>query len=209
MNLLLNQRVNPINLISPLNQLESTKIIMPFSFEFYERNENFKNSGIKSPPLTKTGTTIAGVVFKDGVILGADTRSTSGSHIASKNSVKIHYLAENMRCSGAGTTADLDKVTQMISSQLELHRLLRGTKEVPVIAATRMIRHHLFQYQGHIGCALILGGIDSTGKYLYELSPAGSCKKNVFAAMGSGCLGALAVLEKDYRPDMEVNYLKF
>lgn len=35
-----------------------------------------KRAGIKFPSPVKTGTTIAGIVFKDGVILGADTRAT-------------------------------------------------------------------------------------------------------------------------------------
>ena len=38
--------------------------------------------GLKAPTATKTGTTIAGIVFKDGVVLGADTRSTNGDTVA-------------------------------------------------------------------------------------------------------------------------------
>jgi 20S proteasome subunit beta 2 len=44
----------------------------------------------------KTGTTIVGIIYKDGVILGADTRATEGSIVADKQSEKIHYLAKNM-----------------------------------------------------------------------------------------------------------------
>ena len=40
------------------------------------RNEALRHAGIKFPNPVKTGTTIAGIVFKDGVILGADTRAT-------------------------------------------------------------------------------------------------------------------------------------
>ena len=43
---------------------------------------------------------------QDGVVLGADTRSTSGSTVADKNCEKIHYLAPNIYCCGAGTAAD-------------------------------------------------------------------------------------------------------
>lgn len=35
-----------------------------------------ERSGMVMPRATKTGTTIAGVVWKDGVVLGADTRAT-------------------------------------------------------------------------------------------------------------------------------------
>ena len=62
------------------------------------------------PLATKTGTTIVGTVFKGGVVLGADTRATAGSEVADKNCEKIHYLAPNIYCCGAGTAADTEKV---------------------------------------------------------------------------------------------------
>ena len=75
----------------------------------------------------KTGTTISGIIFKDGVVLGADTRATSGPIVADKNCEKIHYLAPNIFCCGAGTSADCENVTEMMSSNLTLHRLSTGT----------------------------------------------------------------------------------
>ena len=101
---------------------------------------------VKSPGFTKTGTTIAGIIFKvsspgtrqslkhnttqrkpvcvvgtvpmytarvsqDGVVLGADTRSTAGTTVADKNCEKIHYIAPNIYCCGAGTAADTENVT--------------------------------------------------------------------------------------------------
>ena len=41
-----------------------------FSFENCKRNAHLANNGFKPPKMTKTGTTICAVVFKDGVILG-------------------------------------------------------------------------------------------------------------------------------------------
>jgi len=57
------------------------------------------------PTFRKTGTTICGVVFKGGVVLGADTRAT-GELIVDKNCAKLHYMAPNIYCAGAGTAAD-------------------------------------------------------------------------------------------------------
>jgi len=52
--------------------------------------------GYAPPKATKTGTTIAGIIFKDGVILGADTRATDGNIVAEKNCSKIHYISSNI-----------------------------------------------------------------------------------------------------------------
>jgi 20S proteasome subunit beta 2 len=44
-------------------------------------------------------------------VLGADTRSTSDTTVADKNCEKIHYIAPNIYCCGAGTAADTENVT--------------------------------------------------------------------------------------------------
>jgi hypothetical protein len=89
------------------------------------RKVGWQGFNIKSAK--KTGTTISGIIFKDGVVLGADTRATSGPIVADKNCEKIHYLAPNIFCCGAGTSADCENVTEMMSSNLTLHRLSTGT----------------------------------------------------------------------------------
>lgn len=44
-------------------------------------------------------------------MLAADTRATGGSIVGDKNCEKIHNLAPNVFCCGAGTAADCDHVT--------------------------------------------------------------------------------------------------
>ena len=51
------------------------------------------------------------MLLQDGVVLGADTRSTSGTTVADKNCEKIHFIAPNIYCCGAGTAADTENVT--------------------------------------------------------------------------------------------------
>ena len=74
----------------------------------FRSGEGFSNN-LRSA--TKTGTTICGVLFDGGVLLGADTRSTNGETVADKNCEKIHYIAPNIYCCGAGTAADTESVT--------------------------------------------------------------------------------------------------
>ncbi|CAA3008770.1 proteasome subunit beta type-7-A [Olea europaea subsp. europaea] len=82
-----------------------------FSFDLCKRNDMLVKKGLKEPSFLKTGTTIVGLIFKDGVILGADTRATEGPIVADKNCEKIHYMAPNIYCCGAGTAADTEAVT--------------------------------------------------------------------------------------------------
>jgi 20S proteasome subunit beta 2 len=162
------------------------------------------SKNIKSyiPKAIKTGTTIAGMIFKDGVILGADTRATGGSIVAVKNCKKIHYIAKNIYCCGAGTAADTDFLTRMVSSDMELHRLETEVDVLPVVMAKTLIKRYLFQYQGHVGAALILGGYDKDGPVLTSVAPHGSSDVLPYTTMGSGSLAAMAVFESRYKENM-------
>ena len=53
------------------------------------RNTFLTDRGIPLPKATSTGTTIVGCLFKDGIILGADTRATEGPIVADKNCEKV------------------------------------------------------------------------------------------------------------------------
>ena len=99
---------------------------------------------MKQPQLQSTGTTICGLIYKDGVILAADTRATNGPIVADKNCAKIHHIAENMYCCGAGTAADTEMTTNLISSQMELSKLNSG-RQVRVVAAMQHLKQMLFK----------------------------------------------------------------
>lgn len=64
------------------------------------------------------------------------------------------------------------------------------------------LKQRLYQYQGHISAALVLGGVDTTGSYLYCVYPHGSVDKLPYATMGSGSLAAMAVFEQGFTDDM-------
>ena len=138
---------------------------------------------------------------QDGVVLGADTRSTAGTTVADKNCEKIHFIAPNIYCCGAGTAADTENVTGMVSSQLELHRYATG-RQSRIITALTLLKTHLFQYQGHVSAALVLGGVDFKGPHLFTVYPHGSTDSLPYATMGSGSLNAMAVFESGYKDDM-------
>uniref|UniRef100_A0A672LXX7 Proteasome subunit beta n=1 Tax=Sinocyclocheilus grahami TaxID=75366 RepID=A0A672LXX7_SINGR len=151
------------------------------------RNSRLQASGEKSTlklKVKKTGTTIAGVIFKDGVALGADTRATSGEVVADKNCSKTHYITPNIYCCGAGTAADTEKTTDMLRSNLALQILSMG-RNPRLIMASRILQDFLFRHKGQISAMLLLGGVDSP-----------------FATMGSGHLPALAVFEDRFKPNM-------
>ncbi|XP_069491034.1 proteasome subunit beta type-7-like [Ambystoma mexicanum] len=177
-----------------------------FSFENCLRNEKLEKhlleTGMKAPKPRKTGTTIAGLIFKDGVILGADTRATNDMVVADKNCNKIHFITPNIYCCGAGVAADAEVTTQLLSSNMQLHALSTG-RTPRVVTVNRMLKQMLFRYKGHIGASIIIGGVDTHGPHLYTVYPHGSTDTLPFVSMGSGSSAAIAVLEDRFKPNME------
>ncbi|KAG6906759.1 Proteasome subunit beta type-7 [Tephrocybe rancida] len=173
-----------------------------FNFSNELRNNFISDKGLHLPKATSTGTTIVGCLFKDGIVLGADTRATEGPIVADKNCEKIHYITNNIRCCGAGTAADTEFTTALISSNMELHALSTG-RPARVVTAMTMLKQMLFRYQGHVGAALVLGGVDATGPHLFTIHPHGSTDKLPYVTMGSGSLAAMAVFESGWRANME------
>ncbi|KAJ3414217.1 proteasome core particle subunit beta 2 [Chytridiales sp. JEL 0842] len=190
--------IDKIDVLNP-----SFDFVVPDLVSLFITNINvlIENKGMKPPKATKTGTTIVGCIYKDGLVLGADTRATEGPIVADKNCEKIHYLAPNMYCCGAGTAADTEFTTALISSKLELHTLSTG-RQARVSTAMTMLKQMLFRYQGHIGAALVLGGFDVNGPQLYTIYPHGSTDKLPYVTMGSGSLNAMAIFESKWKKDM-------
>jgi 20S proteasome subunit beta 2 len=149
----------------------------------------------------KTGTTIVGVTYKSGVVLCADTRSTSGPVVADKNCEKIHFISPKIMCCGAGTAADTGRVTRMASKEMSLFSY-KHMKDPYVSHCQRYICDYLFSYGGQIGAALVLGGIDISGPSLYAISPNGYSSKVDYTSLGSGSYAAISILESGFRKDL-------
>ncbi|KAI4150413.1 MAG: hypothetical protein LQ340_004092 [Diploschistes diacapsis] len=169
-----------------------------FDFTNYNRNAALHAQGVPLPKATSTGTTIVGCIFDGGVVIAADTRATSGPIVADKNCEKLHYIAPQIWCAGAGTAADTEFTTALISSNLELHSLSTGRKP-RVVTCMTMLKQHLFRYQGYIGAYLVVAGVDPTGVSLFTVHAHGSTDKLPYVTMGSGSMAAMATFEAKWK----------
>ncbi|KAF9701191.1 hypothetical protein EKO04_000477 [Ascochyta lentis] len=172
-----------------------------FDFSNHNRNAALHAQGVPLPKATSTGTTIVGALFDGGVVIAADTRATSGPIVADKNCEKLHYIAPHIWCAGAGTAADTEFTTAIISSNLELHALSTGRKS-RVVTCMTMLKQHLFRYQGHVGAYLVIAGVDPTGAHLFTVHAHGSTDKLPYVTMGSGSLAAMSVFETQWKPNL-------
>jgi 20S proteasome alpha/beta subunit len=74
--------------------------------------------GMKPGELS-TGTTIMAVPFEGGVVLGADSRVSTGTYVANRVSDKIAQLSDHIFCCRSGSAADTQALTDNVKYYLK------------------------------------------------------------------------------------------
>jgi len=155
--------------------------------------------------LKKTGTTILGIVCKDGVVIATERRATMGTLIAHKATKKLYQIDDHLALATAGLVGDLQVLSRYLSAETKLYSLKRDA-EMSVHSAATLLSNILNQrkfYPYYV--QLILGGWDSTGGHVYSLDAAGGSIPDKYTSGGSGSPYAFGVLEDQFRDDMTVN----
>ena len=154
--------------------------------------------------LKKTGTTILGIVCKDGVIIATERRATMGTLIAHKSTKKLYKIDEHLALATAGLVGDLQILSRYLSAEANLYRLKRD-QQIPVQSAATLMSNILNQrkfYPYYV--QLILAGWDSQGGHVYSLDAAGGSIPDKYTAGGSGCPYVFGVLEDLFKDDLRV-----
>ena len=161
----------------------------------------------------KTGTTTVGIKCNEGIVLAADMRATAGNLIVTRKAEKIHEISDNMAVTIAGTVSDAQLLIKLIKAEIALKRIrtgmLPGVKETSNLLAG-MIYSNIRKFSVIPGVAhFILGGVDDTGLYIYDLFPDGSITLcDEYISSGSGCVMAYGVLDTLYNKDMSLDDAK-
>jgi 20S proteasome subunit beta 1 len=69
--------------------------------------------GLK-PGEVSTGTTIMALPFKGGVVVCADSRTSTGSYVANRVSDKLVQLSDNIYACRSGSAADTQALTDYV-----------------------------------------------------------------------------------------------
>ena len=80
-------------------------------------------------------TTIMAVEYDGGVVMGADSRTSTGSYVANRVSDKITYVHDKVYVCRSGSAADTQAIADIVRMYLNMHSLELGkAPEVPVAA---------------------------------------------------------------------------
>jgi len=162
--------------------------------------------------ILRTGTSLVGIVCKDGVVMAGDRKTTAGeSTVMSKNTQKVVLLNDFIVVSGTGVSSDIEMLRKLIKAEIRLKELRdkkRPTvKEVANLVA--MITYRNIRQPSVIMflAGIMLSGINEDGSIeLYSIEPAGSARKveDFDANFSSGMPYILGLLERQYKPGMSI-----
>lgn len=158
----------------------------------------------------KTGTTTIGLVCKDGLVLAADKRATSGYLISYKKFDKIVSITDNIAVTVAGTVSDVQLLVKYLKAELKLKEIRTGRESTVKEGASLLanfVYSNIRKYSLIPGIShFIIGGKDATGAHLYDLSPDGSIVEvDDYISSGSGSVMAFGVLETLYKKGLSVD----
>ncbi len=164
---------------------------------------------LEDKELMKTGTTTLALHCKDGVVLAADKRATSGYLISHKKFDKIINISDNIAVTVAGTVSDVQLLAKYIRAELKL-KVIRTERETSVKEAANLLSMIVYNNIRKMSMIpgishFIVGGKDEEGFHVYDLAPDGSIVDvDDYTTSGSGSVMVYGVLETLYKENMSV-----
>lgn len=148
------------------------------------------------------GTSIMAVTFKDGVILGADSRTTTGAYIANRVTDKLTRVHDNIWCCRSGSAADTQAVADIVQYHLDLYESMYG--EPSVETAASIFKTLCYENKDYLTAGIIVAGYDSKkGKgEVYSIPLGGSVHPQPYAIAGSGSSFIYGYCDKNFKEGM-------
>ncbi|KAK3376836.1 nucleophile aminohydrolase [Lasiosphaeria ovina] len=158
------------------------------------------------------GTSIMAVTFKDGVILGADSRTTTGAYIANRVTDKLTRVNDTIWCCRSGSAADTQAVADIVQYQLGLFAMMNGKPQTTQTAVS-IFQDICYANKDRLSAGLIVAGWDERhGGQVYSIPLGGSLHKQSYAIGGSGSTYIYGFCDANWKEGMEeedaVNFVK-
>ncbi|AQZ09608.1 PRE3 (YJL001W) [Zygosaccharomyces parabailii] len=147
------------------------------------------------------GTSIMAVTFKDGVILGADSRTTMGSYVANRVTDKLTRVHDRIWCCRSGSAADTQAVADIVQYYLDMYSSQYGEPSTRIAAS--IFQQLCYENKDNLTAGIIVAGYDEKNKgQVYSIPIGGSLHKQSYAIAGSGSTFIYGYCDKNYRENM-------
>ena len=142
------------------------------------------------------------VEYDGGVVLGADSRTSTGTYVANRVSDKLTPVHDRVYCCRSGSAADTQAISDMVRGALEQHAIDLG-RPPKVHTAAHMFRSPCYEYKDSLSASIIVAGWDEfEGGQVYTVPLGGSVMRQPFSIGGSGSTYIYGHCDAEYKPGM-------
>jgi len=157
----------------------------------------------KSQEEVLTGTTIMACTYEGGVVLGADSRTSSGSYVANRAADKITKCCDRVYLCRSGSAAHTQAVAGYANLYLNQHAVELGQKGCSVKTAANIVKEIAYTNKQWMNAGMIVAGWDAKNKGKVFVIPMGGTLMDVpFAVGGSGSIYINAFVDRNWKPGM-------
>ncbi len=161
--------------------------------------------------ILKTGTSLVGLICRDGIVMAAERQGTVGDIVFSKNERKVIKINDYLILSGTGVAADIEMLRKLVAAELRLKHL--KSKQRPTIKEAAnligMLSYNNIRQMSMIPfiAGTLVAGYDEDGSVeLFSIEPAGTVTKveDYDANLSGGMPFILGLLERKYNKNLTV-----
>uniref|UniRef100_A0A8C6TBG0 Proteasome subunit beta n=1 Tax=Neogobius melanostomus TaxID=47308 RepID=A0A8C6TBG0_9GOBI len=140
-----------------------------------------------------TGTTIMAVEYDGGVVIGADSRTTTGAYIANRVTDKLTPIHERIFCCRSGSAADTQAIAEVVAYQL-----------APLVeTAAHLFKASCYRYREELTAGILVAGWDRRrGGQVYCVPIGGMLVRQPVSVGGSGSTYIYGFMDSNYKPNM-------
>lgn len=140
--------------------------------------------------------------FAGGVVIGADSRTTTGAYIANRVTDKLTRITDFVYCCRSGSAADTQAIADIVSYHMNFYEMeIDENPEVRV--AANMFRELCYNYRDQLTAGIIVAGWDKRhGGQVYSIPLGGMLVRQPFSIGGSGSSYVYGHVDANFKPGM-------
>jgi 20S proteasome subunit beta 1 len=161
--------------------------------------EYVDEASMLKPGEIDAGTSIIAVKFDGGVVLGADSRTSTGTYIANRVSDKLTGLHDRIYCCRSGSAADTQALSDYVRHFLASHAVDLG-RLPKVHTAANLFRSLCYNNKDRLLAGIIVAGWDPVkGGQVFSIPIGGAMVEQDFAIGGSGSTYIYGYVDSAFR----------
>jgi len=150
------------------------------------------------------------VQFDGGVVIGADSRTTTGSYIANRVTDKLTHIHDRVYCCRSGSAADTQAVADIVHYHSQLYNSMYSSPP-PVKTIAALFQKLCYENKDQLSAGIIVAGWDEEeGGQVFNVPLGGGMFRQPWAIGGSGSTYVYGYCDATYKDGMsEVETIDF